>query len=31
VPLACQILIYPMLGDRTGSSRQVPPFIGTFV
>jgi acetyl esterase/lipase len=31
VPLACQILIYPMLDDRTGSSQPVPPFIGTFV
>jgi acetyl esterase/lipase len=31
VSLAGQILIYPMLDDRTGSSRRVPPFIGTFV
>lgn len=29
VPLCCQILIYPMLDDRTGSTRRVPPFIGT--
>lgn len=29
VPLCCQILIYPMLDDRTGSTRAVPPFIGT--
>jgi len=29
VPLCCQILIYPMLDDRTGSIRRVPPFIGT--
>lgn len=29
VPLCCQILIYPMLDDRTGSTRRVPPFIGS--
>jgi acetyl esterase/lipase len=29
--LATQILIYPMLDDRTGSSRSVPPQIGTFI
>jgi acetyl esterase/lipase len=29
--LACQVLIYPMLDDRTGSTRQVPPFIGAFL
>jgi acetyl esterase/lipase len=29
VPLCCQILIYPMLDDRTGSTRRVPSFIGT--
>lgn len=29
--LAAQILIYPMLDDRTGSSQSVPPFIGTFI
>lgn len=28
VPLCGQILIYPMLDDRTGSTRRVPPFIG---
>src|SRR5882757_2757494 len=28
IPLAGQILIYPMLDDRTGSSVQLPPFIG---
>ncbi|WP_226896148.1 alpha/beta hydrolase [Polymorphobacter sp. PAMC 29334] len=29
VPLRYQVLIYPMLDDRTGSTRRVPPFIGT--
>lgn len=29
--LAAQILIYPMLDDRTGSSRSVPSHIGTFI
>jgi acetyl esterase/lipase len=28
VPLVLQALIYPMLDDRTGSSRAVPPYIG---
>ena len=28
VPLVLQVLVYPMLDDRTGSSRQVPPHIG---
>tara|TARA_R110002020_G_scaffold309301_1_gene525065 strand:+ start:209129 stop:210202 length:1074 start_codon:yes stop_codon:yes gene_type:complete len=28
VPLVFQALIYPMLDDRTGSTRSVPPFIG---
>lgn len=28
VPVAFQCLIYPMLDDRTGSSRSVPPFVG---
>ncbi|MCT8001291.1 alpha/beta hydrolase [Sphingomonas sanguinis] len=28
VPLCAQVLIYPMLDDRTGSTRTVPPFIG---
>lgn len=31
VPLVLQVLIYPMLDDRTGSSRAVPPFIGTLL
>jgi len=29
--LAAQIMIYPMLDDRTGSSRSVPTHIGTFI
>jgi acetyl esterase/lipase len=29
--LAFQCLIYPMLDDRTGSTRHMPPFIGQFV
>lgn len=28
VPICCQILLYPMLDDRTGSTRPVPPHIG---
>lgn len=31
VPIAFQLLIYPMLDDRTGSTRRVPPFIGKYV
>jgi len=31
IPIAFQVLIYPMLDDRTGSSRPVPPHIGAFV
>ena len=31
VPLAAQVLVYPMLDDRTGSSRQVPAHIGALV
>ena len=31
VPLCFQCLIYPMLDDRTGTSRAVPPFIGTLI
>ena len=31
IPIAFQLLIYPMLDDRTGSTRPVPPHIGTFV
>ncbi|HEX7694931.1 MAG TPA: alpha/beta hydrolase fold domain-containing protein, partial [Sphingomonas sp.] len=28
IPICYQVLIYPMLDDRTGSTRHVPPFIG---
>src|SRR5271155_1194375 len=31
IPILFQLLIYPMLDDRTGSTRQVPPFIGQLV
>lgn len=31
MPLVLQVLIYPMLDDRTASSRAVPPFIGTLL
>jgi acetyl esterase/lipase len=31
IPLVFQLLIYPMLDDRTGSSRPVPPHIGEFI
>jgi acetyl esterase/lipase len=31
IPILFQLLIYPMLDDRTGSTRQVPPYIGQFV
>ena len=31
VPVAMQVMLYPMLDDRTGSSRAVPPYLGTFV
>lgn len=31
IPILFQLLIYPMLDDRTGSTRPVPPGIGTFV
>lgn len=31
IPVAFQLLIYPMLDDRTGSTRPVPPHIGTFI
>jgi len=31
IPIAFQLLIYPMLDDRTGSSRPVPPYIGNLV
>lgn len=30
-PIAFQLLIYPMLDDRTGSTRPVPPHIGNFI
>ncbi len=30
IPLALQVLIYPMLDDRTGSTRQLPPHIGAY-
>jgi acetyl esterase/lipase len=31
VPVCMQVLIYPMLDDRTGSTRPVPPFIGHYI
>jgi acetyl esterase/lipase len=31
IPVIFQSLAYPMIDDRTGSSRKVPPHIGTFV
>lgn len=31
VPIIFQLLLQPMLDDRTGSSRPVPPFLGNFV
>jgi acetyl esterase/lipase len=31
IPVIFQSLVYPMLDDRTGSSRQPPPYIGTFI
>ena len=31
VPVMFQSLVYPMLDDRTGSSRQPAPYIGTFI
>jgi acetyl esterase/lipase len=31
VPIVFQLLIYPVLDDRTGSTRQVPPAIGHFM
>ena len=30
IPICCQILIYPMLDDRTGSTHMPPPFVGTY-
>jgi acetyl esterase/lipase len=31
IPIAYQLLIYPMLDDRTGSTRKVPPHLGSLV
>ncbi len=31
VPLCLQVLIYPALDDRTGSTMQVPPYIGHYI
>jgi acetyl esterase/lipase len=31
IPVAFQCLIYPMLDDRTGSTRRVPPYMGHFI
>ena len=31
VPLCLQVLIYPMLDDRTGSTMPVPPYIGHYI
>jgi acetyl esterase/lipase len=31
VPICYQCLIYPMLDDRTGTSRKVPPHVGTLI
>ena len=31
VPIAFQLLIYPMLDDRTGSTRHVPPYLGAYI
>jgi acetyl esterase/lipase len=31
IPILFQLLIYPALDDRTGSTRQVPPYIGQFI
>jgi acetyl esterase/lipase len=31
IPILFQLLIYPALDDRTGSTRQAPPYIGQFV
>jgi len=31
IPLVFQLLIYPILDDRTGGSRPVPPHIGEFL
>ena len=31
IPIVAQVLIYPMLDDRTGSVRDAPPHVGTFI
>jgi acetyl esterase/lipase len=31
VPVALQVMLYPMLDDRTGSTRAVPPHLGAYV
>jgi acetyl esterase/lipase len=31
IPILFQLLIYPMLDDRTGSTQPVPPYIGQFI
>jgi acetyl esterase/lipase len=31
VPIAMQVMLYPMLDDRTGSTRAVPPHLGVYV
>ena len=31
IPICLQVLIYPMLDDRTGSTRHVPPYIGHYI
>ena len=31
IPVAFQFLVYPMLDDRTGSTREVSPFIGEYI
>ena len=30
-PICLQVLIYPMLDDRTGSTRKLPPFMGMYI
>ncbi len=31
IPICLQVLIYPMLDDRTGSTRHLPPYIGHYI
>jgi acetyl esterase/lipase len=31
IPICMQVLIYPMLDDRTGSTRHVPPYLGHYI